>query len=150
MSDLRGIVVGLIAILFIATASVTIFSNALTNNVASGGDGTTVPFPLQNQTTAFNSKMTTYSSQLANQTLDVSTQPDAANAFAGLLATSQAASTAISLAFDASGILFTLVASAGVSLVPLGVPAILFAFGALMVGVIVTFAILAAVFKWNI
>lgn len=150
MADLKSIVMGLLTIMFVAASAVTIFSFAMTNNVANGGSGETVPFPLINQTEAYTSQMTTYSQQLSNSTLAVSTQPDAANAFAGLLATSQAATSAISLSFSSLSILLTIVASIGVSLIPLGVPPLVFAFGALMLVVVVVFAILTAVFKWNI
>lgn len=150
MAELKNIVMSLVALLFVATACVTVFSSALVNNVASGGTGTSVPFPLMNQSVAYTSQMTNFSAQLSNSTLAVSTQPDAANAFAGLLATSQAATAAVSLSFSSMTMLLSMIASVGVSLVPIGVPPIVFAFGALMIVITVAFAILQAVFKWNL
>lgn len=150
MADLKNIVMGVLTILFIATASVTVFSFALTNNISNGGSGSTVSFPLINQTAAYSAEMTNYSAQLSNSTAELAIKPDAANAFSGLVATTQAATSAVSLSFSSMSMLLTMIASVGVSLVPLGVPSAVVAFGALMITVTVAFAILAAVFKWPI
>ena len=150
MAELKNIVTALLTLLLVATAAVTIFSFALTNNVESGGTGTSVPFPLLNQTTAYTTEMTTYSQQLSNSTYQASSVPSASQSTlgGGIGAITQAGTAAISLSFGSIGILITMISSVGTTLVPLGVPPIVFAFGILSIVIGITFAILGAVFKW--
>jgi hypothetical protein len=150
MAELKNTVMFLLAILFIATATVTIFSTALTNNIANGGSGSTVPFPLQNQTAGYNAQMTQYSQQLSNSTSQAASSPSSSLSTigGGVGAITQAGTAAISLSFNSMGILLMMITSIQTSLVPLGIPAVVFAFGTLAIVVGVTFAILAAVFKW--
>ena len=150
MAELKNMVMSLLTLLFVASAITTIFSFALVNNVASGGTGTSVPFPLLNQTTAYTTEMTTYSQQLSNSTSQAASTPSASLSTlgGGVGAITQAGTAAISLSFGSIGILITMITSVGSTLVPLGVPPIVFAFGILTIVISITFAILAAVFKW--
>ena len=150
MAELKNMIVGVIALLFVASVVVTIYSTALGNNIASGGSGTTVPFPLLNQTTAYNAQMTAFSQELSNSTSQAASQPSASlgSLGGGVGAITQAGTAAISLSFSSVGILITMITSMGVSLAPLGIPPIVFAFGITFITVTIVFAILAAVFKW--
>lgn len=148
MAELKNYVMSALALLFVASAAVSIFSFAVVNNVKNGGDGGTVAFPLLNQTAVYTSQMENYAQQLSNATQSASTQPAAANAFTGIGALSQAGTAAISLAFDSLGMLLLMIGSLGISLIPIGVPPIVMAFGIISLTVGMVFAILAAVFKW--
>jgi len=150
MAELKNMVMSLLTLLFVASAITTIFSFALVNNIASGGTGTSVPFPLLNQTTAYTTEMTTYSQQLSNSTSQAASTPSASLSTlgGGVGAITQAGTAAVSLSFGSIGILITMITSVGSTLVPLGVPPIVFAFGILTIVISITFAILAAVFKW--
>ena len=143
-------VMAVIAILFVSSAIVSVYSVASTNNIASGGNSTSVPFQLQNQTVAYTAEMTTFSEQMANSTLTASSTPSSAlgSLGGGIGAITQAGTGAISLSFSSITILLGLVSTFGLSLVPLGVPPIVFVFGVLFISVGIVFAILAAVFKW--
>jgi hypothetical protein len=150
MAELKNMVMGLLALLFVASAITTIFSFALVNNIANGGTGASVPFPLLNQTTAYTTDMTTYSQELSNATSQASTTPSASQSTlgGGIGAITQAGTAAISLSFNSMGMLVTMITSMGTTLAPLGVPPIVFDFGILTIVISITFAILAAVFKW--
>lgn len=148
MAELKNAVMGVVALLFMASASVTIFGFALANNAASGGAGTDVPFPLLNQTEVFTAQVTEYSQQLSNSTQSASSQPSASNAFTGIGALSQAGTAAISLSFNMMGILLAMIASVGASLTPIGIPPIVTVFAIISVTIGIVYAILAAVFKW--
>ena len=150
MAELKNMVMSLLTLLFVASAAVTVFSFALVNNIASGGTGTSVPFPLLNQTVAYTTEMTTYSSTLSNSTSQAATTPSASQSTlgGGIGAITQAGTAAISLSFNSIGMLITMITSVGTTLVPLGVPPIVFSFGVLFMVIGITFAILAAVFKW--
>lgn len=150
MAELKNMVMAVIALLFVSAAVVSIYSQALVNNLASGGSGTDIPFPLANQTAAYTAQMTTFSQQLSNSTETASSTPSAGlgSLGGGIGAITQAGTGAVSLSFSSITILLGMIASFAVSLGPLGVPPIVFAFGVLFVVVGITFAILAAVFKW--
>jgi hypothetical protein len=150
MAELQNAVMAVIALLFVSAAVVTIYSSALSNNIASGGVGTTVPFPLAAQTDSWNAQMANFSQQLANQTETAAGQPSvgASAIGAGIGAVTTAGTGAISLSFGSITILLQMLSSFAVSLAPMGVPPIVFAFGVLSVSIGITFAILAAVFKW--
>jgi hypothetical protein len=150
MAELKNYVMSVIAVLFIATAAVSIYAVALSNNLASGGSGTDVPFPLLNQTTAYTAQMNTFSEQMANSTLSAASTPSAGlgSLGGGIGAITQAGTGAVSLSFSSISILITMLSSFMVSLTPVGVPPIVFGFGILTVTVSIVFAILAAVFKW--
>ena len=150
MAELKNMVMSLLTLLFVASAIVTVFSFALVNNIASGGTGTSVPFPLLNQSIAYTNSMTTYSQELSNSTSQAATTPSASLSTlgGGVGAITQAGTAAISLSFNSMGMLVTMITSIGTTLTPLGVPPIVFAFGILMVVISITFAILGAVFKW--
>jgi hypothetical protein len=150
MAELQNAVMAVIALLFVSAAVVSIYSSALANNILSGGTGTTVPFPLANQTDTWNTQMTTFSQQMANSTETAASAPSAGlgSIGGGIGAITTAGTGAISLSFGAISILLEMVSSFAVSLGPLGVPPIVFAFGVLTIAVGITFAILAAVFKW--
>ena len=149
MAELKSAVMGLLTVLFVATATVSLYSFALTNNTNNGGSGTTISFPLQNQIAGYKAQMNNYSSQLANATMSASDAPSASlSSIGGIGALTTAGTAAISLSFSAVGILITMVASVGVSLVPLGIPDFVFGFGILGIAIGIIFAILAAVFKW--
>jgi hypothetical protein len=150
MAELKNMVMAVIALLFVSAAAVSIYSSALVNNLASGGSGTSVPFPLQNQTVAYTAQMTTFSQQLANGTDTAASTPSAGlgSLGGGIGAITSAGTGAISLSFSSITILLEMNSSFAVSLGPLGVPLIVFAFGVLYISVGITFAILASVFKW--
>jgi len=148
MAELKNIVMSVVALLFVASAIVTVYSYAIVNNATNGGSGSSIPFPLMNQTVAYTAQMTQFSQQLSNSTESASTQPSASNAFTGIGALSQAGTAAISLSFSSLSILITMIASVGTSLIPIGIPPIVFAFGVLSITIGLVFAILAAVFKW--
>ena len=149
MAELKNMIMSLLTLLFVASAIVTVFSFALVNNIASGGTGASVPFPLLNQTTAYTTDMTTYSQQLSNSTSQAATTPSASQSTlgGGIGAITQAGTAAISLSFNSIGMLVTMIASVETSLSP-WVPPIVFAFGKLMIIISIAFAILAGVFKW--
>ena len=146
MAELKNMVMSLLTVLFVAASTATVFSFAMTNNVESGGSGDSVSFPLMNQTAAYTTQMETYSQQLSNSTSQAAATPSAS--LGGIGAIGQAGSAAISLSFSSIGILITMISSIGTTLIPMGVPGIVFAFGTLSIIIGITFAILAAVFKW--
>ena len=150
MAELTKSVMGIVALLFMASASVTIFSYAMVNNIANGGGGTDIPFPLLNQTTAYTEQMNTYAQQLSNSTSQAATTPSASLSTlgGGVGAITQAGTAAISLAFNSLSIVVTLIASAGATLTPIGIPPIVFVFGVISITIGIVFAILSAVFKW--
>lgn len=150
MAELKNMVMSLLTLLFVASAITTIFSFALVNNIASGGTGSSVPFPLLNQSVAYTASMTNYSQELTNSTSQAASTPSASLSTlgGGVGAITQAGTAAISLSFNSMGMLVTMITSMGTTLAPLGVPPIVFVFGILMIVISITFAILSAVFKW--
>jgi hypothetical protein len=94
--------------------------------------------------------MTNYSQQLSNSTSQAASTPSATSATlgGGIGAITQAGTAAISLSFNSMGMLVTMITSMGTTLVPLGVPPIVFTFGILTIVIGIAFAILSAVFKW--
>ena len=148
MAELKNMVMTLIAVLFIASSIVTIYSVALTNNLNNGGSGESVPFPLINQTQAYTQQMDTFSRQLANGTETASTQPQGGSIQGGIGAITTAGTGAVSLSFGALSILLAMIGSLGVTFSALGIPGIVAAFGIIAISVGIVFAILAAVFKW--
>lgn len=148
MAELQNYVFAVLALLFITSGMTFIFSNAIINNVASGGNASTT-FPLLNQSIGFTNNMTIYSQQLANGTntaAGVTSSPALLGGGIGAITT--AGTGAISLAFNSVFILLGMLSTMGATVVPLGVPGIVVTYGLLFIVIGVVFSILAGVFKW--
>jgi hypothetical protein len=148
MADLSAYVITVIVILFIAAGSSSIFSIAMGNNVANGGVGQTIPFPLLNQTSTYNAQMTNMTNSMAEGTANMGSAATLSNAATGLGVLSQAGTQTILLAFSSLGILLGMIGSIALTLTAIGVPSFVFAFGFMLVSALLVFALLKAVFKW--
>lgn len=148
MAELKNYVLALVATLFIATVAVSIYSTALTNNVASGG--TSSPsFPLLNETQGYTDQMTNFSNDLAKATYAASSTQDWTTAFVGGIgAIVQAGTGAIALTFSSIKILIGMMSSLIPTLGMMGIPGFVIGFGILAIAVSIVFAILAALYKW--
>lgn len=151
MADLKNYVMAVIAILFVSTAMVTIFSTALVNNAANGGNSTNTSFPLMNATQGFTNKMTNFSNDLAKSTYSAGTTQDWVSSLTGGIgAITQAGTGAISLVFSSINIMIDILLLLPATLTMIGIPGINFVvgFGILSITVGIVFAILAALYKW--
>jgi hypothetical protein len=149
MAELKTYVMSVIAILFVATASVTMYSTALVNNIANGGNSTNTSFPLLNQTALYTAQMTNYSNDLAKSTYAAGTTQDWVGSLMGGIGTiTQAGTGAISLTFSAINIMISILTSLVPTLGMIGIPSFILGFGLLSITVGIVFAILAALYKW--
>ena len=134
-----------------ATVGSYIFSVGVTNNLASGGVGSSAEFPLANQTTIYTQQMSEFSSSVANATSDAGNQPAAADAFSGISELSQAGAQAATLSFSSLSMFITLIGSIQTTLIMVGIPPFVFTFAIIFISIGVVFAMLTAIFgigKW--
>lgn len=149
MAELKNYVISVIMILFVATASVTMYSTALVNNIANGGNSTNTSFPLLNQTQSYTEQMTNFSNDLAKSTYSAGSTQDWVSALTGGIgAITQAGTGAISLTFSSINIMISMLTSLIPTLGMVGIPPFVIGFGILSITVGIVFAILAALYKW--
>jgi len=149
MAELKNYVMSVVALLFIATASVTIYSTALVNNIANGGNSTGTQFLLLDQTQNFTNQMSNFSDDLAKSTYAASSTQDWTTALvAGIGAITQAGAGANALTFSSINILIGMTSAIGPVAANVGVPGWVMGFGILSITIGIVFAILAALYKW--
>ena len=153
MAELKNYVMAVIALLFVATVSISIYSTALVNNVASGGNSTNTSFPLLNQTKGYTEQMTNFSNDLAKSTYAASNTQDWVGALVGGIgAITQTGTGAIALTFSSINIMLGMMLSLTPTLGMIGIPSwiagFVVGFGMLAISVSIVFAVLAAVYKW--
>ena len=149
MADLKNYVMAVIAILFVATVSVSVYSTALAHNVANGGNSTNTAFPMLNQTQAFTNRMSNFSTGLSKSTYAASSTQDWVSALAGGIgAITQAGTGAISLTFGAIGVLIDMMMSLMFNSTMFGIPGWVITFGIMAITTSIVFAVLGALYKW--
>lgn len=149
MAELKNYVMTVVALLFVATASVTIYSTALINNVANGGNSTTPEFALLNQTQGYTDQMSNFSTDLAKSTYAASSTQDWTTALvSGIGAITQAGTGAIALTFSSIKIMIGMVGSMGPLMGSFGIPGWVQGFAIMSITIGIVFAILAALYKW--
>jgi hypothetical protein len=149
MAELKNYVMAVLAIVFVSVVSVSIYSSALTNNLASGGSGTNMSFALLNQSAAYQEQMQNFSKDFSKSTSQAaSTQTTGWDTLSGGIGMiTQAGTGAISLTLGSMGVLITMLGSLA-DMSALGIPPVVSTFGIIFVTLSIVFAVLAAVFKW--